>query len=146
MKLSTRCVHAGTIRDDFAGGVNTPIHVSSAHVFPNPHRDDAGYPRYNNIASQIAPAEKLAALEGADDAIVTASGLAAINMTLLTLLEGGDHAVYRTEQPQKGRYGSEASDHPKIPLEIHHEPAGDLHNDHFIKSTVQLLRLHEAPQ
>ncbi len=55
--------------------------------------DDLKYIRLNNTPNHRALAEKLAALENAEDALVTASGMAAITTTLLTLLSTGDHLL-----------------------------------------------------
>ncbi len=53
--------------------------------------DDLKYIRLNNTPNAVALSAKLAALENAEDALVTASGMAAISTTLLTLLSNGDH-------------------------------------------------------
>ena len=45
-----------------------------------------------NVALQVL-AEKLAALEGTEAAVVTSSGMAAITTTLLTFLAPGDHLM-----------------------------------------------------
>jgi len=50
------------------------------------------YTRLNNPTNDILE-QRLAALEGGIGAVVTASGTAAINTTLLTLLRSGDHIV-----------------------------------------------------
>ena len=55
--------------------------------------DDLKYIRLNNTPNQLALGEKLAALENAEAALVTASGMAAITTTLLTLLSTGDHVL-----------------------------------------------------
>src|SRR5437667_12295355 len=49
------------------------------------------YIRLNNTPNHLALAEKLSALENAEDALVTASGMAAISTSLLTFLGKGDH-------------------------------------------------------
>ncbi|MEJ2192602.1 MAG: PLP-dependent transferase, partial [Nitrospirota bacterium] len=81
---NTRCVHSG-VREELTGGVNTPIYTSSSYRFPNPS-GKAYYPRYFNLPNQSAVAEKLRALEGAEEALVQSSGMAAITATLLALL------------------------------------------------------------
>jgi cystathionine beta-lyase/cystathionine gamma-synthase len=55
--------------------------------------NDLKYIRLNNTPNQSVVAEKLAALENAESAIVTSSGMAAITTTLLTLLSNGDHLL-----------------------------------------------------
>jgi len=54
---------------------------------------DLKYIRLNNTPNHLALHAKLAALEGAEAALVTASGMAAIATTLLTLLSAGDHVL-----------------------------------------------------
>jgi len=55
--------------------------------------DDTTYIRLNNTPNAQALAEKLAALENAETALVTASGMAAISTSLLTVLSVGDHLL-----------------------------------------------------
>jgi len=55
--------------------------------------DDLRYIRLNNTPNHLALHEKLAALEGAEDALVTASGMAAVSTTLLSMLTKGDHLL-----------------------------------------------------
>jgi cystathionine beta-lyase/cystathionine gamma-synthase len=55
--------------------------------------DDTTYIRLNNTPNARALSEKLAALENANAALVTASGMAAITTTLLTVLSSGDHLL-----------------------------------------------------
>lgn len=96
-KTATRCVHTGSRPDEKSGGLITPLHVSTAHRY----MDHEGlYPRYLNVPNQLAAAEKIASLEGADRALVFSSGLAAISSVLLSFLSQGDHAIF-----QRGIYG-----------------------------------------
>ncbi|MDP0496516.1 MAG: PLP-dependent aspartate aminotransferase family protein [Verrucomicrobiota bacterium JB024] len=97
--LSTRCVHAGTLPDACAGGVNSPLYTSTAYAYPGPANENI-YQRYFNTPNQQAVADKLAALEGAEAGLVFSSGMAAISTLLLTFLQPGDHAVF-----MKGLYG-----------------------------------------
>src|SRR5438093_13781414 len=55
--------------------------------------DEITYIRLNNTPNAQALQEKLAALENAEAALVTASGMAAISTSLLTLLSAGDHLL-----------------------------------------------------
>ena len=54
---------------------------------------DVRYLRLNNTPNHLALHAKLAAIEGGEEALVTASGMAAISTTLLTLLQPGDHVL-----------------------------------------------------
>jgi cystathionine beta-lyase/cystathionine gamma-synthase len=93
----TLCVHAGAVTDMQAGGVNTPIFPSSAFRHLENPSGRTGYPRYMNIPTQEAPAAKIAALEGAEEGIVTSSGLGAIITTLLAFAKTGDHMVMQED-------------------------------------------------
>src|SRR5213594_4461915 len=55
--------------------------------------DDITYIRLNNTPNAQALADKLASLENAESALVTASGMAAISTTLLAVLSSGDHLL-----------------------------------------------------
>jgi len=58
-----------------------------------PCYDDVRYLRLNNAPNQLALHAKLATLEGSQAALVTASGMAAITSTLLSVLHAGDHLL-----------------------------------------------------
>src|SRR5262249_1021934 len=55
--------------------------------------DDVRYIRLSNTPNHVALHDKLAALENAEAALVTASGMAAISTTLLTVLSSGDRLL-----------------------------------------------------
>ncbi|HDR68521.1 MAG TPA: aminotransferase class I/II-fold pyridoxal phosphate-dependent enzyme [Bacteroidaceae bacterium] len=78
--------------------MNSPIYTSTSYEFID--RDGPVYPRYLNTPNEQAVAEKIAALEETESALVFSSGMAAISTTLFTFLKKGDHAVF-----QKGLYG-----------------------------------------
>ena len=92
---ATRCVHAGAprgeAREGLLTGLNTPIVSSTAFDYTR----DTGvrYPRYLNTPNHQAVADKLTALEGAEAALVTASGMGAVSAVMLALLRPGDHAI-----------------------------------------------------
>jgi cystathionine beta-lyase/cystathionine gamma-synthase len=71
-----------------------PAIVQSA-TFVNPVGSDERilYAGYGNTPSQVALASKYAALEGAEDAIVVASGMAATALAHLAVLRPGDHLI-----------------------------------------------------
>ena len=77
------------------------IHATSSYIFESAAHaaarfagDDPGnvYSRYTNPTVRGFE-ERLAALEGAEACVGTASGMAAILSTCLTLLESGDHVI-----------------------------------------------------
>jgi cystathionine beta-lyase/cystathionine gamma-synthase len=93
-RLETQLVHAGEPRPRIDGAVETPIFQSATFEYQGEKRyDDVRYLRLNNTPSQLALHGKLAALEGSEAALVTASGMAAITTSLLTVLSAGDHLL-----------------------------------------------------
>ncbi|MFC2090935.1 trans-sulfuration enzyme family protein [Bacteroidota bacterium] len=97
-EFATKCVHAGTIEDVQSKGINSPVFTSTSYAYID--REDTVYPRYLNTPNEKAVAEKIAALERAEKALVFSSGMAAISTTIFGLLNAGDHIVF-----QSGLYG-----------------------------------------
>lgn len=97
LKKETRAVHAGTQIDKETQGTNSPVYTSTAIGYLN---TGVTYPRYFNTKNQQAVAEKIAALENTESALVFSSGMAAISAALFTFLKTGDHIIF-----QKGLYG-----------------------------------------
>lgn len=91
MKKATAAVHAGGRRELNFGGVNTPVFASTAIEYLDD--SEVRYPRYFNTINNLVVADKIAALEHAEAALVTSSGMAAISTIVLGLLQPGDHAV-----------------------------------------------------
>lgn len=101
MDLSEILFHHGENRHEYFNAVSPPILQTSNFCFPqvedmqNALKDEfvnSIYSRGSNPTVKILR-QKLAALEGTDDALVFASGCAAISTTLLSLLNAGDHMV-----------------------------------------------------
>jgi methionine-gamma-lyase len=76
------------------------------------------YTRYGNPTLAIAEA-KLAALEGAEAAIVTASGMAAISSSLLAALKAGDEVI-STRQTYGGTYRLMRDNFPRFGIVVRH--------------------------
>ena len=94
MRIETKLVHAGEPLPRIAGAVEMPIFQSATYEYGGEGSyHDVRYLRTNNTPSQTALHAKLAALESAPAALVTASGMAAISTTLLTVLSAGDHLL-----------------------------------------------------
>ncbi len=98
---ATHCVHAGEERHGQKAPITTPIAQTSVFVLPGTDelrryaegRSDAYlYTRYGNPTTRAAE-EKIAALEGAEDCVVTASGMAAELITVLSVCRAGDEIV-----------------------------------------------------
>jgi cystathionine beta-lyase/cystathionine gamma-synthase len=92
--LETKLIHAGEPDPLIHGAVSMPIFQSATFEYSGEARyDDIRYIRLNNTPNHLALHRKLAALENAEAAIVTASGMAAITTTFLTFLSSGDHLL-----------------------------------------------------
>jgi cystathionine beta-lyase/cystathionine gamma-synthase len=92
--IETQLVHAGEPLPRIAGAVEMPIFQSATYEYAGEGSyHDVRYLRTNNTPSQLVLHAKIAALEKAPAALVTASGMAAISTTLLTVLSPGDHLL-----------------------------------------------------
>ena len=93
--MSTRAVHAGWEPDPATNAVKRPLVMANSYVLP-PNGDwDAvpfGYARDMNPNERWLE-ERLQALEGGEDCVVTSSGVSAINGTFMALLSSGDHLI-----------------------------------------------------
>jgi O-succinylhomoserine sulfhydrylase len=98
--LDTLAIRSG-INRTHEGEHSEPIFATSSYVFDSAAQaaarfagDTPGnvYSRYTNPTVRIFE-ERLAALEGAEAAVGTASGMAAILSTAMALLKSGDHVV-----------------------------------------------------
>jgi len=104
--LSTRAVHAGEARNKPYHALTTPIVQTSTFTFTDSadlvdfmeahlwgdETERTEYGRYGNPT--LAAVElKLADLDGGEAALLFSSGMAAVTITLLTLLSSGTHVV-----------------------------------------------------
>jgi cystathionine beta-lyase/cystathionine gamma-synthase len=91
-RLETKLIHAGEPDPLINGAVSIPVFQSSTFEYSGQTSyHDLKYIRLNNTPNHIALHQKLAALENAEAAVVTSSGMAAISTTILALLSSGDH-------------------------------------------------------
>jgi O-succinylhomoserine sulfhydrylase len=97
---ATRLVHEGTLRSQF-GETSEAIFLNSGYVYDNAEQaerrfkgDEEGfvYSRYANPTVDMFE-KRMCALEGAEAARGTASGMAAVNASLFSFLKAGDHVV-----------------------------------------------------
>ena len=71
-----------------------PVYQSSTFVRPpGPGEGDVLYTRYGNNPNQLRLAQRLARLEGAEQAIFLASGMGATALAHLAVLRPGDHLI-----------------------------------------------------
>ncbi|MBB5153973.1 trans-sulfuration enzyme family protein [Saccharopolyspora phatthalungensis] len=93
-RIETLSVHGGERRPGPEGSVVYPIYQSTVYSVPSDtDYHDIKYIRLNSTPSQAYLHDKLAALEGAEAALATASGLAAISTALHSVLRTGDHLL-----------------------------------------------------
>lgn len=103
---STRAVHGGTKRRKAFNSLNTPIVQTATYTFGDTQElidfmesktwgdgdDREEYGRYGN-PTVSAVERKLAAMDSGEDAVLYASGMAAITSLLLSVLPSGAHIV-----------------------------------------------------
>ncbi|PZX16563.1 O-succinylhomoserine sulfhydrylase [Palleronia aestuarii] len=97
----TRMVHAGIRRSGY-GEVSESIFLTQGFVYDTAEQaaarfeslgpDEFIYARYGNPTVAMFE-ERIASLEGTEDAFATASGMAAVNGALTSMLKAGDHVV-----------------------------------------------------
>jgi cystathionine gamma-synthase len=103
---STRSVHGGTKRRKAFNSLNTPIVQTATYTFGDTQElidfmerktwgdgdDREEYGRYGN-PTVSAVERKLAALDAGEDAVLYASGMAAVTSILLSILPSGAHII-----------------------------------------------------
>lgn len=121
---STAAIHAGN-SNELGGAIRTPIVMANSYLLPDDPTtvnwsgtDLALYTRNSGI-NQIGLQIKLAAMEGAEDAVALASGVAALHAVFFSTLKTGDHAIVSNigyvalrrllEELLPQRYGVEAT-------------------------------------
>ncbi|MEM8851597.1 MAG: O-succinylhomoserine sulfhydrylase [Pseudomonadota bacterium] len=97
----TKAVHAGTRRSQY-GEVSEAMFLTQGFVYDTAEaaearfleagREEFIYARYGNPTVAMFE-DRIAAIEGTEDAFATASGMAAVNGALVSMLKAGDHVV-----------------------------------------------------
>ncbi|WP_349897143.1 trans-sulfuration enzyme family protein [Parafrigoribacterium soli] len=95
----TQAVHAGNVIDPGSGAVRTPLILANSYALPEDpssiswsSSEHTIYTR-NGGTNQKHLQQKLALLDGGEDAVALASGVAALHAVFFTLLKSGDHVV-----------------------------------------------------
>ncbi len=102
--FETKLVHAGEL-PLVDRAVTLPIFQSSTFEYAGEaNYHDVRYLRLNNNPNQLAVAGKIAAIEGAQKGLVTASGMAAISTTVLSLIDAGEHLLAQEDLYGGSRY------------------------------------------
>lgn len=124
---ATLAIHAGESRHHVNAPVVAPVARTSNFTFRNTEEmklwaegKNAAfiYTRYGNPTLDVAE-KKIAALEGAEAAVVTASGMAAISTALLTVLKSGDELI-ATRQLYGGAYRLMRDVFPRLGIGVRH--------------------------
>lgn len=123
--FATKCIHVGNDVDKETGAIRRPITMANSYRLPEDasklnwsDADQLIYTR-NTSANQIYLQQKLAALEGGEDCVVLATGVAALAGVFFTFLDRDSHvicsnvsyiAVYRLlNEYYPEKYGIEAT-------------------------------------
>src|ERR1700722_27338 len=116
--LDTKLIHAGEPEPLIGGAVTMPIFQSSTYEYAGAKSyHDLRYIRLNNTPNHVVLHRKLAALENAEAALVTGSGMAAISATLMTVLGEGGHLLAQNCL-YGGTYDLLSQDFPELGYEI----------------------------
>ncbi|MEE8137252.1 MAG: PLP-dependent aspartate aminotransferase family protein, partial [Thermoanaerobaculia bacterium] len=103
--LSTNVVHAGSPRPNIEGAVVTPVFQSANYLMADETAyDEVRYIRLSNSPNHYALQARLATIESAEAALLTASGMAAITASILAFVHQGEHLL-----AQKTLYGGTQS-------------------------------------
>lgn len=92
-RFETLAVHGGEPRPGADGSVVFPIYQGTVFEVDPGNAADAPYIRLGTNPTQRHLQRRLAALEGAEAAVATASGMAAITAALHSVLGAGDHLI-----------------------------------------------------
>lgn len=100
-KFSTRAIHDGEGWDRSSGAHNTPIYQTATFSFETAEgmaaaiMDPLGSFFYSRTSNPTTAAleKKMASLEGAEAALVTSSGMAAVAISILISARAGEHVI-----------------------------------------------------
>jgi cystathionine gamma-synthase len=110
-RIETVAVHAGEPKPRAHDSLTTPIVAAATYSFRSTEEltryfdgmhDREEYGRYGNPTVRTAE-QKIAALDGAEDCALFASGMAAFTTTLLALLKSGDHVIMTSDCYRRSR-------------------------------------------
>ncbi|HUA34245.1 MAG TPA: PLP-dependent transferase [Candidatus Binataceae bacterium] len=117
-EIETKLIHAGEASPRIGGAVAMPIFQSSTFEYSGESDyHDIKYIRLNNTPNHAVLHARLAALEGAEAALVTGSGMAAITSTLLALVGGGGHMLAQ-DCLYGGTHDLLTQDFPRLGIEV----------------------------
>jgi cystathionine gamma-synthase len=150
--LSTLAVHAGEPRPKPGHSLATPIVQTATYTFASTQElkdhfegriERVEYGRYGNPTQHVAEA-KLAALEGAEDCLLFASGMAAVTTALFAMLSRGAHVIVTDDSYRRTRQFLNQT-LQRYGIEVSTVPAGDYEAlEDAIRPTTRVL-LSESP-
>ena len=91
--INTICTHSGELEDKQFKGAVSPLYMATSYAFEDV--EVKRYPRYFNTPNQVALAQKMAALEHGEAALIFGSGMAAVSTALMAFAQKGDHVVFQ---------------------------------------------------
>jgi cystathionine gamma-synthase len=149
---STLAVHGGEPRPKPSHSLATPIVQTATYTFANTQElkdhfdgkiERVEYGRYGNPTQRVAEA-KLAALEGAQDCLLFASGMGAMTTTLFAMLARGTHVVVTDDSYRRTRQFLNQT-LSRYGIEVSTVPAGDYEAlEDAIRPTTRAL-VSESP-
>jgi len=99
--IETQAIHAGRINDEQFGSLATPLYQTSTFIFDDAAQGAARfagesegyiYSRLGNPTTRQLE-QRVAVMEGMEDAAATATGMGAVSGALLANLQAGDHLI-----------------------------------------------------
>lgn len=149
---STLAVHGGEPRTKPGNAITTPIMQTATYTFADTSElcdhfegriEREEYGRYGNPTQRIAE-RKLAALEGAEDALLLSSGMAAVTTTLFAMLSKGAHVVVTDDAYRRTRQFLNQTLR-RFGVEVSTVPAGDyIRLEEAIRPSTRIL-FSESP-
>ncbi|WP_248928220.1 trans-sulfuration enzyme family protein [Paenibacillus hamazuiensis] len=124
-KFDTRLIHAAQKPDPATRAISQTVTPAVAYAFTSAEAaaavvsgeaEGVYYGRYGNPTSRVLE-QKIAELEGGEDALAVSSGMAAISISLLAFLKQGDHVVV-TKDVYGGTYSFLTSLAPRFGIEF----------------------------
>lgn len=150
--IGTRSVHAGEARQKLGDSITDPIVCSSTFTFESTQavidfieqkQDREEYGRYGNPNEKVVE-RKLADLEGAEEAILYASGMAAMVGLLMSKLQAGDEIIFFDQCYHRSR--EFCSKHlARFGVITHQVPTGDFQAMERAISPKTRLLVSESP-
>src|SRR5699024_4951852 len=151
-RIDTNVIHTENKPDPDYGVVSTPIYPAVAYAFKDTdtassvvsgEKNGIYYGRYGNPTNRRLE-RKVAQMEGGDDAIAVSSGMAAISISLLGVLQHGDHVLV-TRDVYGGTFSFLSNLAPRFGIEYDYVDLTDIENiKGYIKENTKAVYI-ETP-